>query len=85
MSEHPDSGTTNTLRRLVRPSDPWRRSRRVARVDFALGSATVRAIACRRRAPDGEMVYHVEDARTGHQDFVGASYMRPVASPEVQP
>ena len=71
------SGMTNTLRRLVRPSDPWRRSRRVARVDFALGTATVRAIACRRQAPDGEMVYHVEDVRTGHQDFVGAVVLCP--------
>lgn len=73
-----------TLARLVRPSDLWRRSRRVARVDFALGTATVRAIACRRQVPDGEMVYHVEDVQTGHQDFVGASHMRPNERDEVR-
>lgn len=65
-------------RPVIYPWTPWRGAWRLARVDFALGSAIVRAISCRRKAPDGEMIYHVEDINTGRQDFVGASWMKPV-------
>ena len=58
-------------------SDVWRKCNvlRLARVEFAITSAIVKVLS-QRRARDGEIVYHVEDIGTGHQDFVGKKFMK---------
>jgi len=67
-------------RHLVLPSNPWRKTKRknLALVCFALGDAVVRILTS-RRAVDGEIVHHVRDVVTGRQDFVGETWLRPLA------
>ena len=63
---------------VLRNWSPCRRGM-LRRVEFALGSATVRLLSTRLcRYLDGDArVYHVQAVETGHCDFVGAEYLSP--------
>ena len=47
-------------------------------VQFALGEAVVKLLDYKHRTYDGETVYHVQDAKTGHQDFVCEKWLTPI-------
>lgn len=64
----------------------WRKctSKRLWRVNFALGADVVRKLAthvyCNGLIQVGGRVFHVEDVLTGHQDFVGEEYLKSIRS-----
>ena len=54
----------------------WRKCKKgmLRVVDFALGTSVVKLLSSHKYFYG--MVYHVEDVKTGHQDFVGEEYCR---------
>lgn len=43
-------------------------------VGFALGRASVSVIGIHKLF-NGDVIYHVEDIKTGHQDYVGSQWI----------